>query len=470
MKRRYILSIIFFLVVAMQLKAQVKVPAIFSDHMVLQCNKEVAIWGYAQPGARVTIKASWSSAVKSATASNEGYWKVLLKTPEPGGPYALTISDGQPVEIHDVLIGEVWLCSGQSNMARPMKPVGRDTVMGATEEFRMADRYNTIRYFEVGQGTRLELQADVTGQWKVVSTASLPDLSATSWFFGKALQEMLKSPVGLITSSWGGSKIEAWMSAEAVSAFPKIVVPEVVDSTQARKTPTILYNNMIHPLAGYAIRGAIWYQGEANIGNPAQYEKLLPAMVADWRRVWDIGDFPFYYLQIAPYHQANGLNSAYFREAQLKIAKLIPHSGIGFLTDAGEEKNIHPSNKKAAGERLACLALVNTYGVKGKAATGPVYTSMRVKAEKVYVSFDHAYNGLTSYGKTLTNFEIAGADSVFYPATAKIVNNTVVVSNTEKVQHPVAVRYAFKDFVAGDLFNKQGLPASSFRTDDYQRN
>ncbi len=466
MKKIIISGAICFLAI-LNTWSQVKLPAIFSDHMVLQANSQVPVWGKARAGSKISVKTSWSSISYTVTAAPDSSWKVVVKTPGPGEIHSMRISDGKGTEISDILMGDVWLCSGQSNMTMPLKGFPTDPVQGAMEEMLQSDHKN-IRLFDVGRATNPEPQFDLTGSWKVVNAENLANFSATAWFFGKTINEVLHQPVGLITSSWGGSHIETWMSKNALKKFPEIELPLSKAFTKApNQTPTILFNNMIYPVVGYGLKGIIWYQGESNKNNPALYARLLPAMVADWRALWRQQRLPFYYLQIAPFDYRSGKNSAYLREAQVKALTEIPDADIGFLMDAGEAENIHPSDKKKAGQRLAYLAMVNTYGVKGIPATGPIYRSLQISSDTAYVSFLNKGNGLSSKGKKLTLFEIAGADKVFYPAEAIITRTGVAVYNKSRVKHPVAVRYAFTDYANGELFNTYGLPASSFITDEW---
>jgi len=447
--------------------AKVKLPAIFSNHMVLQQNAKVNIWGWAKSGAKITLMPSWDKQKITGITGQDRKWKIQISTPGAGGPYTLKISDGEELQINDILIGEVWLCSGQSNMTMPVKGFPNDPVKGSAEEI-MNVKPLMIRVFDVARSTKFGPQDSLKGSWKEVSSENVANFSATAWFFGKTIHEKLRIPVGLITSSWGGSNIETWMSKETLGAFPEVKLPQASDTLKVpNQTPTVLFNNMIHPFIGYNIKGSIWYQGESNRVKPTQYLALFTAMVKDWRSSWGVGEFPFYYLQLAPFNYGKGLSSAYLREAQTKALKQVPNCGMAILLDAGEEKNIHPSDKKAAGVRLGYLALVKTYGVKGISATGPIYKSMKITAPSVQLTFDYAENGLTSWGKELDLFEIAGADRKFYPAIATINKYGIVVSNLTQVPNPVAVRYAFKDFVIGQLFNNEGLPASSFRTDDW---
>jgi sialate O-acetylesterase len=275
-------------------------------------------------------------------------------------------------------------------------------------------------------------------------------------------------PVGLINSSWGGTRIEPWISEDGIKKFDFVTLPDKKQQgTLSPQTPTVLYNAMINPMAGYGIRGAIWYQGESNRNEADKYVKLLPGMVENWRSVWGVGEFPFYYIQIAPFdYGTHGLSSAYLREAQLKASTAIPNIGMACIMDLGEKDIIHPADKKTGSERLALLALANIYGKSGFAYNGPLFKEMTVEGAVVKITFKNADNGLTSFGKELSCFEVAGANKRFVPAKAFITDDGITLMSPE-VSTPVAVRYAFKDFIIGDLFNTEGLPASSFRTDDW---
>lgn len=469
-KKFYVLIIAFCLLAMVGLKAEVRLPAVFSDNMLLQQKSNVLIWGWADKGTLVRLVASWDNKVNEVHADDQGKWKLNIRTPKAGGPYTILINEGKPVTIKNILIGEVWLCAGQSNMLMPVKGFPGNPVKDSETEIARA-KNTKIRFFDVGRASGTEPMEHFRGQWKEVSPEAVSNFSATAWYFGKMLQQQLDVPVGLITASIGGSYIEPWMSKNALQSFRNFKIPNKMDSIKVpSQTPTVLYNGMIHPIIGYNIAGCIWYQGESNRNNPQQYPLLMQAMVKDWRSLWGLGDFPFYYLQIAPFdYQVNGYkgtNSAYLREAQLKAQKLIPNSGMGILLDVGETNCIHPSDKQAAGTRLANLALSRKYGIKGLSETGPIYKGMKIDGNVATVGFDYAENGLTSMGKELTLFEIAGADRKFYPAKASIVSKEVRVTSSA-VPNPVAVRYGFRDFVVAELFNKGGLPASSFRSDDW---
>jgi len=450
--------------------AEVKLPSIFGDNMVLQQQTEVAVWGKATANSTVTVKTSWNGKTYSVRAGGDGKWKTRIATPAAGGPYTLTISDGKPFVIKNVMIGEVWVCSGQSNMEMPMKGYRNQPVTGSNEYIATSSN-NQIRLITVPRLASIVPLDDFTGSWKLCEPENVAEFSATAYFFGLMINRILNVPVGLICTSWGGTRIEPWMSEEGLKSFDWVKLPDktVVPEKLSQQTPTVLFNAMINPIAGYGIKGAIWYQGEANRNEPAQYQKLMPGLAQDWRSVWGVGDFPMFYVQIAPYdYGPTGLNSAYLREAQLKASTAIPNFGMACIMDTGEKDCIHPANKKAAGDRLAYLALVKTYGKKGFACEGPVLKDMKVEGSMVYLTFDHAPNGLTSFGKTLSCFEVAGANKRFYPAQAFITNAGITLFSPAVAQ-PVAVRYAFKDFIMGDLFNTEGLPASSFRTDEWEQ-
>ncbi|MAX23870.1 MAG: sialate O-acetylesterase [Phycisphaeraceae bacterium] len=454
-----------FIFVSFLLKAEIKLPSIFSSHMVLQQETKVKFWGTSAEMREVTLAPSWNNEIYRTKSDKEGNWEFVLSTPSAGGPYDIVISDGAALTLGNVLIGEVWICSGQSNMAMPMRGLLNQPVKGSNEAVARSENPN-IRLFTVGRNSDLKPLDDFKGKWKHCLPGNVADFSAVGYFFGDLLNETLDVPVGLICTSWGGSKIEAWMSADVLRNYNWVEIPKKLEEKKRpNRTPTLLYNAMIHPMIGYGIRGIIWYQGESNKNKPEQYEELMQGLVESWRSDWGMGDFPFYYVQIAPFGY-NGLNSAFFREAQLKAADKIPNSGLVSLLDIGDEKGIHPAQKKEVGERLGFIALSKTYGKEGIAWSGPMLKDFRIAGRKVYLTFDHAEKGLTSYGKDLTNFTIAGNDRKFYPAQAKITKEGITLESDE-VDNPVAVRYGFQDFVIGDLFNTAGLPASSFRTDDW---
>ena len=459
--------LIVLVVTSNSLFGEVKLPAIFGDNMVLQQKTDAAFWGTAEKGSTVKVITSWNTKMYTVRAGSDGKWKVKVATPAAGGPYEISISDGKTLKLKNVLIGEVWVCSGQSNMEMPVKGYFNQPVTGSNNAIATSSNPG-IRMFTVTQATNLLPLDDFTGSWQVCEPENVSNFSATAYFFGLFLNRILNVPVGLINTSWGGTRIEPWISESGLKKFDFVTLPDKSQQgALSPQTPTVLFNAMINPMVGYGIKGAIWYQGESNRNEADKYVKLLPGLVENWRALWGVGDFPFYYMQIAPYdYGTGGLNSAYLREAELKASTAIPNIGMACIMDLGEKDNIHPSDKKTGSERLALLALSKTYGKTGFAFSGPVLKEMKVEGPVVKLTFNYAENGLTSFGKELSCFEIAGADKRFIPAKAFITDDGVTLMSPD-VSVPVAVRYAFKDFIVGDLFSTEGLPASSFRTDDW---
>jgi sialate O-acetylesterase len=458
------------------LKAQPKLAALFVDNMVLQQQSTVQVWGWDKPSAAITLISSWNKASYKAIANADGKFVFKISTPVFGGPYQITVSDGKPVIISNVLIGEVWICTGQSNMEMPMKGFKGQPIYGTTDVILNSKNKN-IRLYTVPRSSTIELQKDSkTSKWLEADPESVANFSATGYYFGRLINKVMDNvPVGLIHCSYSGSSIQAWMDVATLGAFPEIKIPAKGDTIkQVSRTPTTLYNGMLYPILGYGIKGAIWYQGESNYDNPAQYEKLFETYVKTLRTQWGEGDFPFYYCQIVPYDYAQlppynkggKYNSAFLRDAQRKEADKIPNSGMAVLMDIGEQPTIHPPHKETGGTRMAYLALAKTYGIKGFNALSPAYDNLTIKNDQAVVKFKDCPNGITSYFKELTTFEIAGDDKHFYPAKAVIAGSSVTVTSPQ-VKNPVAVRYAFRDFVVGELYSTDGLPVSSFRTDDW---
>lgn len=456
------------------LSAEVKLPSIFTSNMVLQQESTPAIWGWAESKNEVTVTTSWNQKTYTVLADKEGYWKTNVETPSYGGPYEVTVSESNTITLKNVLIGEVWLCAGQSNMEMPMKGFRGQSVAGANMAI-LKSKSSNIRLIDVPRKSTAELQTDFEGEWKEATPETVANFSATGYFFGRLVNEMLDIPIGLISVNYGGSCVQAWMSKETAVPFEDRGIPKKdEDIGDPNRTPTALFNGMLNPVIGYGLKGAIYYQGETNFQEPDKYLELFPTMVAEWRALWNCGEFPFYYAQIAPFDYTVFLwekinkkdNSAYLRDAQRKAMEIIPSSGMAVLLDCGEKDNIHPRNKEAAGTRLALWALAETYGLKGFSYKNPTVNEISIDGSVVTVSFNDAEEGITSYGKEVTLFEVAGENKRFYPAKVKVRTKSLLISSPE-VKKPVAVRYAFKDYVKAELFNNFGLPLSSFRTDDW---
>ena len=490
--------------------ADVKLPGVFGDHMVLQREMPIPVWGWADAGEQVTVTLGEQS--KTATACKAGKWCVKFDALKAGGPLTLKVQGKNCVQLSDVLVGEVWLCSGQSNMAMTV-----GGVMNKEKEIAAAD-LPKIRMCTVARVPAKEPQDNCKGEWLLSSPKTVAGFSATAYFFGRELQKQLDVPVGLINSSWGGTPIQTWTSIKAHEAMPELKsmaetlkkqaevydpekdkaryekqldawkeaaakakaagvpfkgrAPQEAQDPRARAgSPAALYNGMIAPLVPYAIRGAIWYQGEANAGSKL-YSLQMKAMIGNWREDWKEGDFPFISVQLpnfmAPQEKpSEGVGGWQLtREEFFKTLTLVPNTGMAVTIDIGETKDIHPHNKQEVGRRLAQWALAKTYGKK-VVACGPLYKSMRVDGDKIVLEFDYDSCGLAARdGGKLKGFAIAGADKKFVWADAQVVGNTVVVSSAE-VKSPASVRYAWANNPDCNLINKCGMPASPFRTDDW---
>lgn len=445
--------------------ARVKLPAVLGDNMVLQQQSDVNLWGEAKEGSQVRIHTSWNKKTYKVKAL-KGQWRIQVPTPPAGGPYEITFDDGDKLRLSNILIGEVWICSGQSNMEMRMKGFKNQSIHNA-EAIIAASPNPRLRLFTVGRATALSPQTDVKGQWSQADTASVRSFSAVAYQFGKLLQQELGVPVGLVVTAVGGTPVQAWMSPGSLAAFPEVKIPASLEQAKNPLVqPTALFNAMVAPLLPFKAKGFLWYQGEANRSNPALYARLMPAMVQDWRRQWQGHDMPFYYVQIAPMQAASKTNGRELREVQWRMQQAIPNAGMACLLDAGQRDGIHPPDKTKPAQRLAYWALAKTYGRQDIACASPLLQRLTVQGSKALVSFDHVGKGLTAPGGNLQLFEVAGADKVFYPAQARITGPATVEVSSERVPAPVAVRYAYQEWAAGELFNSAGLPASSFRTDE----
>lgn len=450
-------------------EAELRLPALFGDHMVLQQESHAPIWGWAEPGERVEIVADWLKAPIAATADDHGAFRAEIPTLTASQtPRQISIRAGaDEIVLTDVLIGEVWLCSGQSNMEWPLHAAmnGEEEVKGAEDAF--------IRLFQVENAVSAAPREDCGGAWEVCSPPTAADFSAVGYFFGRDLRVALDVPVGLIDATWGGTPAEAWTSADSLRPLGDF--DETLDRLASGSIgqvgpnhPTSLYNAMIAPLQPFALRGAVWYQGEANVGRGEQYQRLFPAMIADWRHGWGRGNFPFYFVQIAPWRYPNDNGgAARLREAQVLTLDASPHTGMVVTTDIGNVDDIHPRNKQEVGRRLSLWALAGAYGRHHLECSGPLFERMTVAGSTARIEFTHAGSGLACNGEALTDFKVAGADRVFHDAQAIIDGETIVVSCPE-VAGPVAVRFGFDAIAEPNLFNGDGLPASPFRTDDWE--
>ncbi len=485
MKSPFILLMLSLLTVAFPLPCRAAsdsaplpfLSPLFTDNMVLQRAQSDPVWGWTTPGALVTVRVAGKGA--KAVAGASGKWIVHLPPLPVGGPYTLTISGPQTATLQNVLVGDVWLCSGQSNME-----FGMGMTDNSAREIAAAN-YPQIRLFVTEKKIALDPQSTTMGQWlpcapDTVTRGTWNGFSAVGCFFGRDLYNNLHVPIGLIQSSWGGTPAEAWTSepmlAEKLPAFQGALakIDALRQSATAasapppgsafnQNSPAALYNAMISPLVSFGIKGAIWYQGEANAGRGRQYRTLLPAMITDWRQRWQEGEFPFLIVQLAGWAPGDGA-FADIRQAQFEAAQAVPNAGIATAVDIGNENDIHPHNKQEVGHRLALVAEAKVYGEKVEYA-GPVYKALKVEGGQARLTFDHLGGGLVAKdGQPLTGFTIAGAEGDFVAADAKIAGETVLVSSPQ-VPVPVAVRYAWTGYPQCSLYNKAGLPAFPFRTD-----
>ena len=501
-----------WLVLVAPAAAELKLATIFTDHMVLQRDQAVNVWGNADAGAEITV----TVAEKSATgrAGDDGKWRVSVPALAAGGPHELAVSTstGDQVKLADVLVGEVWVCSGQSNMAWTMTRVNN-----ADEEIAAAN-YPQIRLVTVPRRPVPEPQESFEGSWVVCSPETVPEFSAVGYFFGRELYKELNVPIGLINTSYGGTPAEAWTSLPAMQAKASLAPllkrwddsvagwdpdqaeadfklamekweaaaakakedgkPEprrprmAANPAVSAHRPSNLYNGMIQPLIPFGIRGAIWYQGESNASRAYQYRTVFATMIENWREQWGQGDFPFIFVQLANFRAVKDEPAesdwAELREAQLMTRRHLPNTGMAVIIDIGEANDIHPRNKQDVGKRLALWALANTYGQKDLVYSGPMLFSAEQRGDQMVLKFKSVGGGLVAKGNDgkLTGFSIAGPDKKFVWADAKIDGDTIVVSSPD-VKDPQAVRYGWADNPICNLYNKEGLPASPFRTDNW---
>lgn len=495
-------------------RADVKPNPLIGEGMVLQRDAEVNVWGTADPGEKVTVR--FREQEVSAEADKDGKWTVRLKSGAAGESLPMTIAGKNRIALKNVLVGEVWVCSGQSNMQWSISASNQDD----KDAVQKAPADSLMRLFTVPRIPKEAPVSEVNASWVGAAPDTVSNFSAVAYFFGRSLREHLKVPVGLLSTNVGGTRAEAWTSRRALVSRPEYrqevekfeqalqqfrAAGKTPDAGKAGQkapagplnanSPSALYNGMIAPLLPYTIRGAIWYQGESNAGKPAAYRSLFPLMIRNWREDWKQGEFPFFFVQLAPFmkikEEPGDSNWAELREAQALTARTVPNTGMAVITDLGHEADIHPTPKQAVGERLARIARATVYGEKVE-YSGPEYDGMRVEGNKVVLRFRHLDGGLEarelaptdarkdkdgnvrgsawrvkpdSRGAELLGFTVAGEDKKFHTAKARIEGDAVIVWS-DQVEKPVAVRYGWADHPVANLFNKEGLPASPFRTDE----
>lgn len=455
--------------------AKITLPSLLGDGMVLQRDATVRLWGNSDRS-KVTVVTSWDGKKYSVRPDGTGGWEVQVSTPvSGGGPYTVTISDGDKQVLRDVYVGEVWICSGQSNMEMPLGGWEHQSVENSYETIMDADSTPLVRMFTVARNNADVPQEDCRGEWKTSTPENLRFFSAAAYHFGKTLSRFMPDmPIGLIATDWGGTPIEAWLSVRALENTPGINLPLSKSLYWEEVHTGQLFNGMIYPLRRFAARGFIWYQGEANLVNSADYAAITVSMVNEWRTLWGNPDMPYYLVQIAPYSydDPEGCGLPLLVEQQYRIPDLLPHCGVASTTDIGHRDCIHPPFKKEVGERLAWLALANDYGFGGL-PVAPRYKSMKKEGSSIRLSFmtgPAAGDGFRIFGPhhklEPTGFEVAGPDKVWYPANAEIEwdTNDILVSSPD-VPDPVAARYAFHNWPDGvNVVTDNGLPLPMFRT------
>lgn len=482
--KRFALLFTLFTLLSLGVHAQVTLPALVGDNMVLQRNTTVNLWGRAPAHTTVTLTPSWNQATYTCQANSQGKWQVAVPTSSAGGPYTLTLKNGSHERVlSHILLGEVWISSGQSNMEFPVCGFVNQPCFGSAEAVLESVQYPDIRLFEVIRVSCDTPQEDCPGsQWLTATYDNVARFSAVSYFFAKELNRALGIPIGIITTNWGGSSIEAWMSEEAILATQGIHYDLCRAFDEQHTRIAGLYNGMLTPLFPFTAKGFIWYQGETNRPAYFDYDKLMVSLVRLWREKWGNDHMPFYYVQLAPYRY-NGEERRTLPltvEAQYKALAQIPYSGIAATTDLGHTSCIHPPKKIEVGQRLAFLALANDYGVVGLPAPAPTFKSMSVEDNVVTVRFNHLSDGspnepnsLNGFTETkvrpILGFEIAGADQKFYPAKGNFLwwQNAIQL-RADEVPHPVAVRYAFTNVPNANVVTTYGQPLVPFRTDDWE--
>lgn len=496
---KFNLVLLILLVFATKLQSQLRLPSLLSDNMCLQQNSDVVIWGWDTPGQLIRVRPSWSDRTGKAIADQNGKWEISVKTNQAGGPYTLTVEGSEIVIIRNVLLGEVWLCSGQSNMAKPLGLTTRQKpVINYLEVSRKAEN-KEIRFFKVASARSFSPLDTCNGEWVVCSQESVLSFSAVGYFFGREIYKNLKVPVGLIQSTWGGTPVEAWtpkdmmnndqmverfgnyqMRYQKDSAYYESALvdyskgyiqnsPEKPESVYFIENPqkgiSVLYNAMIAPLLNFRIAGVIWYQGESNVPDPERYKKQFPALISSWRKKWKQEALPFYFVQIAPFSYNDQYGAARISEAQRQALSL-PETGMASTQDLGCLHDIHPPFKEEVGRRLSLIALNKNYGIDNLVFSGPTFTSWRINGNTLEIDvtsnggnlfFSGDYGGKAS-------FYIAGDNNVFFPASAEFINDKIIIQHDD-VDKPMNFRYLWLNDSNPTLFNSFGLPAMSYRSD-----
>ncbi|MFR9649959.1 MAG: sialate O-acetylesterase [Rikenellaceae bacterium] len=475
-------ALLLLLFVAHNLTAQVRLPELIGDGMVLQRNSDATLWGWSDANKKITVTTSWSKEKFTTLSDEQGRWFIDIPTGEAKWAQSITISDGKKATLNNVMVGEVWICTGQSNMAMPIMGLSNQQMEGAMEVLSTANNYPNIKLFRVRMADADEPIEEFSsyGGWQDATSENIAPFSALANQFARTLTDFMGRdiPIALIQNTWVGTRIEAWMSKESIDNIEGIDQEYTYDIERTRRHRSRLYNAMIHPTRHYTAKGFLWYQGESNWLKPEDYHLLMESMVKLWRKDWGDDTMPFYFVQLAPYKlhgSADGINIPLTVEAQVKALDLIPYSGMVGTTDIGHATNIHPPCKKQIGERMAYIALRNDYGFKAIPEDAPRFKEMTISEGTALLSFHNTtrQGSNNSFKKhdnyqlfEIKGFEMAGEDRVFYPAEAKIEASQISVT-CDKVANPVAVRYAFYNLCEGNVVTVLGQPLIPFRTDNW---
>ncbi|MCI1742468.1 MAG: sialate O-acetylesterase [Prevotella sp.] len=472
-------QIIMTMVFAMTLtgtQAKVRLPHLLSDGMILQQQTDARLWGWDQPGKTVQITTSWTSQKYTVKTDRNGKWLLTVRTPAASyTPLSITFDDGEKTTLHDILSGEVWVCAGQSNMEMTLKGFDNSWVEGYNEAVLESSEYKGIHYVKVPSVMSMKPLDDADCSWKAVAPNTVGDCSAVGYFFAQVINKALNEPVGLIMANKGGTRVESWLNVDNLKKYTS----ESLDSmTNVRKfrgdypCPLVWGNGTFSPILNYTVKGILFYQGCSNVGDPSgQYSKRLEILVNQWRRDFQLGTIPFYYVQISPYFNgdANGDAGARLREDQWKASKVIPNCGLVCTDDCVypyESEQIHPCQKKPVGERLAFQALNKTYGMKDIWCESPEFKDLKISHDTCYVHLQNDYGAISRY-KDIQGFEVAGPDKIFHKANASYYWGKGIALTCPEVKDPVAVRYAFRNWGYGNVKNRALLPLFPFRTDNW---
>lgn len=482
---RRILSLSVLTIMLSSSQAKVKLPHLISDNMIIQQQTDVRLWGWAKPGKKVVAITSWSEQRSEARTDQQGRWLLTVKSPRASyTPLSITFDDGDgQITIHNILAGEVWVCAGQSNMEMPVKGFGQCPVENYNQEIIQAAGPRQVRSAKIPSIMRITPQEDADTEWRECGPQTVGEFSATGYFFAQLVNKALDIPVGLIEANKGGSRVESWLTKENLEKYTKEPT-DTMGIVNFKKEwdyhrALVWGNGTFNPILNYTVKGILFYQGCSNVGDPGdQYAERLKLLVEQWRSQFKLGEIPFYFVQIAPYHYDNvdADNGAKLREQQFKASKMIPNSGLVCTNDAVypyESTQIHPTQKQKVGQRLAFLALNKTYGMDKIICESPSFKDMKMKNDTVMIHFDNECGGLSRF-TDIKGFEVAGADKVFHKAKAEHFWqpgggywDECVILTCPEVQKPVAVRYCFRNWQLGNLANQGGLPLFPFRTDDW---